>query len=117
MSGGYYIQKPRKKTGTVFTSVVLPEGVEIWKKYGGKLPIMSCQHLNGYLKEIETICGITKKLHTHLARKSYACRLLRSGVRLEVVSKTLGHSSTKITQAAYADLLNVDIVKEVKAKI
>lgn len=117
VSGGYYIQKPRKKTGTVFTSVVLPEGVEIWKKYGGKLPIMSCQHLNGYLKEIETICGITKKLHTHLARKSYACRLLRSGVRLEVVSKTLGHSSTKITQAAYADLLNVDIVKEVKAKI
>ena len=35
------------------------------------------------------------------------------GVRIEVVSKTLGHATTHITQAAYADLLNEDIIKEV----
>lgn len=114
---GYYIQKKRQKTGTTYTSVVLPMGVEIWKKYEGKLPVISNQHTNQFLHEIEIVCGIKKSLHTHLARKSYASGLLRMGVRIEVVSKTLGHTNTRITQAAYADFLNEDIIKEVNAKI
>ena len=114
---GYYIQKKRKKTGTTFTSVVLPMGVEIWKKYNGHLPVISNQHMNGFLKEIQVICGIDKNLHTHLARKSYASCLLRRGVRIEVVSKTMGHANSRITQAAYADFLNVDIINEVTSKI
>ena len=116
-AGGYYIQKPRKKTSTTFTAVVLPMGVEIWRRYEGRLPVITNQKMNAFLHEIETVCGIRKSLHTHLARKSYASGLLRMGVRLEVVSKTLGHSNVKITQAAYADFLNEDIVKEVTAKI
>ena len=111
--GGYYIQKTRHKTGTTFTSVVLPKGVEIWNKYQGKLPVITNQRMNAFLHEIEVVCGISKSLHTHLARKSYASNLLRMGVRIEVVSKTLGHANTHITQAAYADLLNEDIIKEV----
>ena len=114
---GYYIQKQRQKTGTTYTAVVLPKGVEIWNKYEGKLPVISNQRTNSFLHEIEVVCGIKKSLHTHLARKSYASGLLRMGVRIEVVSKTLGHTNTKITQAAYADFLNEDIIKEVTAKI
>ena len=116
-AGGYYIQKQRKKTSNTFTAVVLPKGVEIWNKYGGILPVITNQKMNAFLHEIETVCGIKKSLHTHLARKSYASGLLRMGVRIEVVSKTLGHSNVKITQAAYADFLNEDIIKEVTAKI
>ena len=114
---GYYIQKQRQKTGTTFTAVILPMGVEIWNRYEGRLPVLSNQKMNSYLHEIEVVCGIRKNLHTHLARKSYASGLLRMGVRLEVVSKTLGHTNTRITQAAYADFLNEDIIKEVTAKI
>ena len=46
--------------------------------------------------------------------KTYGTRLLNRGVRLETVSKCLGHSSTQITQAAYAKLLKHTIIDEVK---
>lgn len=112
--GTCYIYKARKKTGVPYTSVVLPEGVEVLKKYNYKLPSISNQKGNAYLKEIQTICGIDKTLHFHLFRKTYGTRLLNRGVRLETVSKCLGHSSTQITQMAYAKLLKQTIIDEVK---
>ena len=112
-SGTCFIYKGRKKTGVEYTAVVFPEGVEVLKKYNYKLPSISNQRYNGYLKEIQTICGIAKNLHTHLFRKTYGTRLLNRGVRLETVSKCLGHSSTQITQAAYSKLLKSTIIKEV----
>ena len=90
-----------------------PEGVEILSKYQGQLPKMSNQRLNAYLKELQTITGISKTLHTHLFRKTYGTRLLNRHVRLETVSKCLGHSNTQITQQAYAKLLKETIIKEV----
>lgn len=75
---------------------------------------MTNQKLNAYLKEIQTITGIRKTLHTHLFRKTYGTRLLNRGVRLETVSKCLGHSSTQITQQVYAKLLQETIISEVK---
>ena len=112
-NGAYYINKTRKKTGITYTSVLFPEGVEILRKYDYQLPRITNQKLNAYLKEIQTITGITKTLHTHLFRKTYGTRLLNRGVRLETVSKCLGHSSTQITQQVYAKLLQETIIKEV----
>jgi hypothetical protein len=40
---------------------------------------------------------------------------LNRGVRLEVVSKVLGHASTTITEQAYAELLDSTIAAEVLA--
>lgn len=111
--GVCYIEKNRHKTGTKYTAVIFPEGVEVLKKYNFRLPVMSNQKLNSYMKEIQDLCGIRKNLHCHLCRKSYATRLLNSGVRLETVSRSLGHSSTAITQQAYASLLNNTVVDEV----
>ena len=111
--GNCYIYKERQKTGVKYTAVVFPEGVEILKKYNYKLPSISNQKGNAYLKEIQTICGISKTLHFHLFRKTYGTRLLNRGVRLETVSKCLGHSSTQITQMAYSKLLKETIIKEV----
>lgn len=113
--GTCYIYKKRQKTGTEYTSVVFPEGVEILKKYNGNLPKISNQKGNAYLKEIQTLCKIHTNLTFHLFRRTYATRLINSGVRLEVVSKCLGHSSTAITQQAYSKLLNKTIINEVKA--
>ena len=113
-NGTYYVSKTRKKTGITYTSVLFPEGVEILRKYDYQLPRMTNQKLNAYLKEIQTITGIRKTLHTHLFRKTYGTRLLNRGVRLETVSKCLGHSSTQITQQVYAKLLQETIINEVK---
>ena len=112
-AGNCYIYKERQKTGVKYTAVVFPEGAEILKKYGNRLPSISNQKGNAFLKEIQEICGIKKTLHFHLFRKTYGTRLLNRGVRLETVSKCLGHSSTQITQMAYSKLLKETIIKEV----
>lgn len=112
--GTCYIYKERRKTGVPYTSVVFPEGAAILKKYNNQLPSISNQRGNAYLKELQTLCNIDKTLHFHLFRKTYGTRLLNRGVRLETVSKCLGHSSTQITQSAYAKLLKHTIIDEVK---
>ena len=90
---------------------------DIILKYDYELPIISNQKMNAYLKEIADVCGISKNLHSHLARKTYATLLLNRGVAIEAVSKTLGHSNIRITQECYAHLLNKTIIDEVLSKI
>lgn len=109
-----YINKKRQKTGTLYTSVILPDGVEVLKKYNFELPIITNQRTNSYLKEIQVLCNIKKNLHCHLFRKTYATQMLNRGVRIETVSKLLGHSNTRVTQSTYAKLLNNTVIEEVK---
>ena len=111
--GHYYIYDKRNKTGVFYTAVILEQGVEILKKYDFKLPIVSNHKLNVYLKTIRDISGIDKPIYSHVARHTYATRCLNRGVRLEVVAKLLGHSTTRITQH-YAKLLKTNILNEVK---
>lgn len=112
--GTCYIYKARHKTNILYTSVVLPDGVEVLKKYNYELPVISNQRMNAYLKEIQVLCGIRKNLHCHLFRKTYATLLLNKGVRLETVSKLLGHTNTLTTQSAYGKLLKQTVIDEVK---
>jgi site-specific recombinase XerD len=51
------------------------------------------------LKYIGKRAGITKKLHMHLARHTFATTVtLSNGVPIETVSKMLGHANIKQTQ-------------------
>ena len=111
--GQYYIHDKRNKTGVFYTAVVLEQGVEILKKYNFKLPMLGNHKLNVYLKTIRDLCGINKPIFSHVARHTYATRCLNRGIRLEVVAKLLGHSTTRITQH-YAKLLQNNILNEVK---
>ena len=111
--GQYYIHDKRNKTGGFYTAVILEQGVEILKKYHFKLPIIGNHKLNVYLKAIRDLCGIDKPIFSHVARHTYATRCLNRGIRLEVVAKLLGHSTTRITQH-YAKLLKDNILNEVK---
>ena len=111
-NGQYYIHDKRNKTGVYYTSVILDDGVEILKKYDFRLPIISNQKTNAYLKTIRDLCGIAKPIFSHVARHTYATRCLNKGVRLEVVARLLGHSTTKLTQH-YAKLLDKSILSEV----
>ena len=112
-NGQYYIHDKRNKTGVYYTAVILDEGVEVLKRYNFRLPIISNHKVNTYLKAIRDICGIDKPIFSHVARHTYATRCLNRGIRLEVVAKLLGHSTTKITQH-YAKLLQKSILAEVQ---
>lgn len=111
--GQYYIHDKRNKTGVFYTAVILEQGVEILKKYHFKLPIIRNHKLNVYLKAIRDLCGIDKPIFSHVARHTYATRCLNRGIRLEVVAKLIGHSTTRMTQH-YAKLLKNSIINEVK---
>lgn len=112
-SGNHYIHKNRIKTGNPYTALILPTGMRILKKYDYSLNVISNQKLNSYLHIIERQIGFKKSLHSHIARHTYLTTLLNRGVRLEIVSKSAGHSSTKVTQQFYAHLEDSTIVKEV----
>lgn len=111
--GVYYIIDERCKTGVEFTSVLLPFAVDVWNKYSGVLPTISNQKYNAYLKTIQDLAGIEKNLHTHIFRKTYATYLLNSGVRMDVVAKAVGHTSTRITAATYAFMQKNTVIDEI----
>ena len=112
-NGQYYIHDKRNKTGVYYTAVILEQGVEVLKRYDFRLPILGNHKMNVYLKTIRDICGINKPIFSHVARHTYATRCLNRGIRLEVVAKLLGHSTTRITQH-YAKLLEKSILAEVE---
>lgn len=108
----------RQKTQIGFTTIILPMGVEILKEFGGTLKnaIPSNQKINSYLKEIGDVTGITKNLHCHLFRKTYATFLINRNVSISVISKALGHSNTITTQKIYAHLQAEQIANEITSK-
>lgn len=114
-NGHYYISSRRQKTGVEYCTVVLPEGIKIWEKYKGKLPILSNQRYNSYLKEIQDLCRIKKNLHSHIFRKTYATYLLNNNIPLEVIARALGHSNTKITQAYYAKMQDNTVIESISS--
>lgn len=63
-------------------------------------------HLHKISKEIE----LPFKLSFHIARHTFATRALSKGMRIEYVSKILGHSSIQQTQV-YAKIINSDLDK------
>jgi len=106
--GEFWIKTQRQKTHTPVTVPILPKALRIIEKYsahpqvlaeGKVLPVMSNQKLNGYLKEIADICGITKPLTFHIARHTFATTVtLTNGVPIETISRMLGHKKLSTTQ-------------------
>ena len=111
--GILYLRKHRKKTGVEFFIVLLPEALAIARKYDFKLPLISNERYNSYLKEIGTICEIDKPMHSHIARHTAATWLLNQKIPLEMVAKVLGHTTTKQTRH-YAKLLDKSVFDEFK---
>lgn len=112
--GKEWIVKERMKTGVTAFIPVLPVVKEILIKHQYLLPTLSNQKYNSYLKEIQEVCCIKQTLHSHLARHTCGTLLLNAGVDMLTVSRVLGHSSTKITEAVYAKLLPSTIMQRVE---
>lgn len=111
--GLHYVKKERTKTDITFTTILDETCMKILKKYNYRLPIISNQKYNAYLKEIGDICGIKKSLHSHIARHTFATSMLNKGMPIEIVAKMLGHSTTRITQH-YAKLMDKTVLNEYK---
>ena len=101
---------------------LLPPAQAILEKYNWSpekgdapcLPLPSNQKMNEYLKEVATLCGITKNLTVHVARHTFATTVtLGNKVSLQNVSKMLGHSSTRMTQH-YARVLDQNIMDDME---
>jgi site-specific recombinase XerD len=121
IDGYKWIILNRTKTGSECRIPILPPAENILKKYKNNpchqlketlLPVPSNQKMNAYLKEVADLCGIDKKLHTHLARYAYATTVtLSNGVPIETVSKLLGHKKIATTQI-YAKVLDSKISQD-----
>ena len=111
----------REKTKTPCLIPLLPPALVLIEKYknwpycqyyGKLIPVVANQKMNGYLKEIAGICGISKHLTTHVGRKSAATFFANNGVSPVVMQSILGHSSFTTTANHYAVTMEQTIVRE-----
>lgn len=108
-SGRIWIKKRRVKTGVLSRIPLLPIAKLILDKYkGGEklLPIQDPADINKYLKDIAILCNIKKRITFHTSRHTFASTVtLANNISLEVVSKMLGHTNTRMTNH-YAKLID-----------
>ena len=88
----------RIKTGCSYVSTLLPPVVKILCKYDGEVPKINNADYNKQLKALGLMAGIKTRLHSHLARHTFATWMLRNGASIENVSKMLGHTNITQTQ-------------------
>lgn len=107
-TGVFFLCRERGKTGIdemVPITPIVKEIMDIYKNdpecqaSGQLFPVPSNQNYNGYLKILQLHCKIENKLHTHLARHTFAHIMLNHyGFSLEIVSRMLGHKTIRSTQ-------------------
>ncbi len=111
VKGKWRIIGYRIKTGVPFVNQLLPPAVEVLERNGWQVPKMTNQAYNRELKQVGIAAGITFPLHSHLARHTFATYMLRNGVKIENLSKMLGHANIKQTQR-YAKVLAESVHEE-----
>jgi site-specific recombinase XerD len=106
--GKLWLNLRRSKTDTAIRFPLLKTAIDIIQGLSADvdindprlLPTSYCnQKMNAYLKEIADLCGIQKRLTTHVGRRTMASTvLLGNGVPIETISKILGHMKISTTQ-------------------
>lgn len=117
--GELWLIAKRKKTGTTFYVKLLPIAKQLIEQYRlvarsrFVFPVPSLSdNMNSCLQRIAKLCGITKRVTTHMARHSFATTVcLSKGVPIETVSQMLGHSCITTTQI-YAKITNEKISRD-----
>lgn len=111
MKGQMVYKSTRTKTGQPFVVVLLKPALEILKRYGNKLPMVSNQKYNDFLKVAVCYAKIDKPVTTHWARHTGATLMLNEGkMPMHVVQHILGHASIRETEKTYAKVLDETIV-------
>jgi integrase len=103
--GTTWIKSKRVKTGVDYQVPLLDLPLQILERYrntapdGRLLPMYSISHMNYALKKIADVCGISRAVHFHRGRHTYASVVtLSQGIPLETISRMLGHKGTAMTE-------------------
>ena len=107
IGGKWFYHAKRTKTDTDFVFQLLSPAVALLKTYGFKLPSISNQKYNDYLKVIGQMVGIDR-LHSHMGRATAATLFLSKGMPINIVARVLGHTTLRQT-TRYARTLNKDV--------
>ena len=117
--GRMWIKKKRVKTGVLSRIPVLPIAKMLLDKYRDLnppyiTPVQDASDVNKNIKSIAILCGIDKHIVFHSARHTFATTVtLSNNISLEVVSKMLGHTNTRMT-THYARLLDNCIAQQME---
>jgi site-specific recombinase XerD len=106
----------RQKTKQRYVALFLPIAEGIAEKYDYKLPVITNQKYNEYLKQLAQGAGISKPITSHAGRHTFATYMINKGISIESVSKILGHSNIRMTQH-YARVLGKTAIQEMKEKL
>ena len=98
----------RIKTGVPYVSNLLPPVIKVLEKYNMRTPQIDNADYNHLLKAIGLMAGITVRMHSHLARHTFATFMLRNGVPIQNVSRMLGQKNIQQTMR-YAKVLAEDV--------
>ena len=91
--GKYLIKGQRTKTDTTYIFVLSEKALAIVGKYKGRIPSISNQKYNQYLKVIGQMIGVPT-LHSHMGRSTFASTCLNQGMNTDVLKHALGHTTT-----------------------
>ncbi len=114
IDGELWIYSYRKKTKKKADLPMFDKAFEIWSKYDKELPIKSNAKMNSYLKEIQDICGIEKKLTTHLGRHTFATTIcIEQNVPKETVAKMMGITLSRL-ESTYGEVTSTKVSNDTK---
>lgn len=111
VDGAYRVKNERVKTGNKYNITLLPQAIEILKKYDYHLPIQEMHVYNRNLQAIQYRAGIEQRVTSHVGRHSFATVCLNNNIPIEVVKEFLGHKDIKTT-AIYAKILDKTVNRE-----
>lgn len=113
-----------RKGRCVFFSIKTARAIQRWLQFKDRytetdylfpvkatgLPLEVSNFETNFKKYIQR-AGIEKRVSPHALRNNFAKRCLLAGMDIYTLSRILGHSSVTVTEQAYADLTDRDIMR------
>lgn len=115
--GAHWLRIYRKKVANALQPIPISQkAMNLLQKYNYRLPVLTNQKYNAYLKEIGDLTQIEEyKMKTHTGRRTCGMYLLNElKLSIETVSKILGHSNIQTTQRHYAEVIDSRIAQELR---
>lgn len=97
----------RVKTGVPYVSILLPPVIDVLERNNWQVPQISNATYNYSLKTIGKVLGM-ERLHSHLARHTFATYMLSNNAKVQNVMRMLGHRDIRQTMK-YAKVLAKDV--------